>query len=812
MADKEIRVSVRDLVEFILRSGDIDSRYAGAARMREGVRVHQALQNKRAAAAAAGGWDYERERALAITVQKDGFGISVEGRADGIIRKEGEPVRVEEIKSTLGAVSEIEADESHWHFAQAKCYAYMLAKAEGLGGKLAVTVAYCHAETGETAEFSYEYDFGELEAFFTDLTDKYYEWAKNDFERRERRDVSIKASPFVHASYRKGQRELSVMVYRAIEDRANLFAQAPTGTGKTISTLFPAVKAMGEGLCVKIFYLTAKTVTRRAAEENAALLREKGHDLLCVTLTAKDKICLAEERICSPDFCPYARGHFDRANAALADILAGERLITRVVVIEYAKKHRVCPHEFTLDITTWADIIICDYNYVFDPRARLKRFFGEAPKEDYVILADEAHNLADRSREMFSCSISKGGFLGVRKYFKDADKGLYSLAGKINMFFLDYRKSEIDSEGAETIVRRELPEDIGFLLTDFAARADKFLARASLRRGEAYEKLLELYFRVLDYLAVSERFDRRYRFMAAADKLGGVEFRLLCLDPSAMLREIHEKARTGVFFSATLTPLSYFRRVFGGRDEDAGFKLASPFPRENLCLAIERGVSTRYRDRARGYEAIADGLYAMCSGKKGNYMAFFSSYAYLREVLGIFSQKYTDVDILIQRQDFSEDEREGFLANFTEDSRQKSLLAFSVLGGIFSEGIDLAGERLIGVAVVGVGLPLVSPERSLIREYYDETIDEGRGFEYAYVYPGINKVLQAAGRLIRTETDRGVVLLIDDRYALEEYRALFPKEWEGAAYARGEAEIRELVGEFWRGDGAGAQLRITRGE
>ncbi len=790
MAEKKITVSVGNLVEYVLKSGDIDHIYVGSSSMREGVRIHQKLQKKRAKQAMLEDFEFEKEVRLFNEFDIEDFTFKVEGRADGIHRKNGR-ILVEEIKSTYSDVKTLEPHENHIHLAQAKCYGYMIAKDESLDS-VEIMLTYCHVETEETAEYGREYSFSELEDFFVRITGVYFARAKKDYDRKQRRNTSIKNAPFVFENYRKGQREFAIKVYRAIENRAKLFAQAPTGTGKTVSTLFPCIKAIGEGHIDKIFYTTAKTVTRKVAEETLKRFKEKGYDLLTLTLTAKEKICMTEG-ICSPEHCKYARGHFDRVNAAVEDIAENERIVTRDTIRLYAEKHTVCPHEFTLDLSLWVDVVVCDYNHVFDPKVSLKRFFGDVPTEQYAFLVDEAHNLVDRSREMFSAELRKKDFLDLKKDIKAVDVPLYKLCDKINTYFTELRNAELYE--SKTAVMRELPENLSVLLMDFVTVTDKFLTRHRGESAESLEKLLNLYFSVLDYLSVSEYFCDSYTVFL--ESFGSdMSVRLLCLDPSRRLREVHEKAKVCVFFSATLTPISYFKQVFGGTVDDDGFKLPSPFPPYNLCLVIESGISTRYRSRGESYEAIADRLYVMANAKKGNYFAFFPSYAYLNEVLSVFQTKYPGITVIVQEQKLSDEEKENFLGSFDE-GRNDTMLAFSVMGGVFSEGIDLTGEKLIGVAVVGVGLPLISPERDLIASYYNEKFEDGTGFEYAYVFPGINKVLQAAGRLIRTETDMGVILLIDDRYATERYMSLFPKEWDNAVFVRGQKTLEDSIRGFW---------------
>jgi Rad3-related DNA helicase len=788
MSEKKITVSVREMVEFILRRGDIDNRYQSAISPQEGTRLHTRLQKKRAKEALLNDFDYEKEVFLAHTFEIDGFSFTVEGRADGVIRS-GETVAIEEIKSTLAPPEAIEKDETHWHWAQAKCYAFMLAAREKFE-KISVRLTYIHVDSFDTASLETEYAFAEIRIFFMDLTAQYFQWAAMDYERKRRRNTAIKQTDFPHDSYRAGQRDFAVAVYQTIRQQKKLFAQAPTGTGKTISVLFPAVKAVGEGLADKIFYLTAKTITRQTAEDAAALLNEKGAETAFITLTAKEKICFCDKTNCNPVDCAYARGHYDRVNHAVWDIITSESCIKRQIVEDYANRHMVCPHEFQLDITLWTDMIIGDYNYVFDPKAQLKRFFADKPREKYLFLIDEAHNLVDRSREMYSETLYKSDFIKLKKELKTIDPVLSKISGKINKYLLEMKKTYFADE--KIVISKDEPNDLYYLLRDFSEKMDLFLGR---RIAEPSDYLLEKYFQILDFITISEFFSDRY-VVFMENSREDFSVKLLCLDASEILAEIQKKAVASVFFSATLTPLTYFKDVLGGNDTDFRVRITSPFQKEKLCLIVENRISTKYKSREASYDRIAESLQTMIAAKKGNYFVFFPSYAYLEKVYDRFLDLSPETETIVQTQGMAEEDRESFLRNFTENN-EKTLLAFAVMGGIFSEGIDLKGERLSGAAIVGVGLPLITPERDTIAEYYNQAREHSLGFEYAYVYPGMNKVLQSAGRVIRTESDIGVVLLIDDRFISARYLELFPPEWADYKKASGIGDIGSFLADFW---------------
>ncbi|NLP13621.1 MAG: ATP-dependent DNA helicase [Clostridium sp.] len=775
---KELKVSVRNLVEFVLRCGDIDSSFGGSSRAVEGTRLHKKIQK-------AQGEEYSAEVTLKTTVEFEGFSLVIEGRADGIIKEKG-CFTVDEIKTTTMPIDSIDEDFNPVHWAQAKCYAYIHALKENLS-EINIRLTYCHLDTEEIKYLIKTFDFVELKQFFYELIEKYYVWAKFDYDWQIKRNDSIKTLNFPFVQYRKGQRELAVAVYKTIAGGKKLYVKAPTGTGKTISTLFPSVKIMGEGHITKIFYLTAKTITRSVAEEALLIMRGKGLLVKNVTLTAKEKICFMEKPNCKPEKCEYAKGHYDRINDAIMDVLEEECEINRAVIEKYAKRHRVCPFEMSLDLTLWADVIICDYNYAFDPRVYLKRFFSDTGG-DYAFLIDEAHNLVDRAREMFSARLSKRTFLEMKKAMKEKNLKISGVLRKLNTFMLKMKKL---CEDRSYYVGKEEQKDLYPLLRKFISECDKYLA-GDAKHGEENEELLQLYFDAMAFVKISEFYDERYvTFVEKTEK--DVTIKLFCLDPSRLLCEALKRGKAAVFFSATLMPLDYFREILGGSRDDYIMYLNSPFDTNNRCLLIADGISTRYRHREQSIREVVECIKAVVQGKKGNYIAFFPSYSYMNSVYEILKNEDMNIKIHIQSPSMSEKDRENFMDLFKENP-EETVLGFCVLGGIFSEGIDLKNDRLIGAVIVGVGLPQICPERGVIRDYFENI--KGAGFEYSYMYPGMNKVMQAAGRVIRSEKDRGVILLIDDRFTNQSYQRLFPKEWFPFQRVN-RHNITEYIKKFW---------------
>ncbi|AFK86392.1 MULTISPECIES: ATP-dependent DNA helicase [Thermoanaerobacterium] len=757
MVKEKIKISVRDMVEFILRCGDLNDEFLGSSNLRalEGTKIHKKIQSSK-------GENYKKEVTLRYEREFDEFIIVVEGRADGIIVDDGN-VTIDEIKTTSANIDEIDEAYNPLHLAQAKCYAYIYSIQNSLN-MIDIQLTYYQVDDGDMKFLRYTYSLDELKIFFDDLIEKYYYWASMLYNWIRERNSSIDKMDFPYKDFRKGQKKLMVAVYKAIENGKNLFAEAPTGIGKTISTIFPSLKAMKKGLTSKIFYLTAKTIARTVAEETFNTLRTKGLKAKTLVLTAKEKICFNEKTECRPEACMFAKGHFDRINDALVDIFLNEDNFNRSKIEEYAKKHMVCPFEFSLDLSLWSDVIICDYNYVFDPNVGLKRFFQE--KTDFTLLVDEAHNLVDRSREMFSAELFKKDFLSLKKEIKGKSIKLEKSLSKINSIFLKLKK-RCGEKGY--FVTDEIFSDLNGYLKQFIGEAELFLSNE--RKPFAGEAVTDLYFEVIRYLKVSDMYNESYTTYVEK-KADDLKVKLFCLDPSKLLNETLEKVRSTVFFSATLIPMAYYMSLLGGNRQDYGLRLDSPFDIKNRMILIANDVSTKYKDREKTSEEIVEYIHTVVSKKKGNYIVYFPSYEYLNMVYDIYKERGIGY-LLKQESAMMENEKDDFLRMF-EDGRN-GVLAFCVLGGAFSEGIDLAKDRLIGVIIIGVGIPQICLERDIIREHFERKY--GQGYEYAYLYPGFNKVMQSAGRVIRTEEDKGIILLIDERFLHKNYIKIFPKEW-----------------------------------
>lgn len=775
-----VKISVRELVEFILRSGDIDLRTGGkkdTESMQAGARIHRKIQKSM-------GSEYHVEVTLKHRIVMEKFDLQIEGRADGVI--DGNPVTIDEIKGIYKSLEYLK-EPVPVHLAQAKCYAYIYGL-QNEKEQMSVQMTYVNLDTEQIRYFHESYSMADLSEWFEKLIFAYQKWAEFRYEWKQLRNAAIKTLQFPY-EYRQGQKELAGSVYRSILREKRLFIQAPTGTGKTLATIFPSVKAMGEGLSDKIFYLTAKTITRTVAANCLDLLRTQNLRIKSVILTAKEKMCLCEEVNCNPENCPYAKGHFDRINDAVFELLNTENdQLTRETLQEHAKKWQVCPFELSLDLSVWTDFVVCDYNYAFDPRAHLKRFFSEGKKEDYVFLIDEAHNLVERARTMYSASICKEDFLELKKLIRGKAPKLEKQLKKSNSNLLELKR---ECENYEVLA------DINALylqLLSLSGELQEYLEIAE--DPEIKEKATEVYLNLRTFLNTYEVLDESYTIYTQLCGDGKFRLNLFCIHPANRLKEYLQHGRGCVFFSATFLPILYYKELLSGDTKDYAVYATSCFPPENELIFIGNDVTTKYTRRGKTeYEKISSYIEETVHCRKGNYLIFFPSYEMLKNVYEIFkdSRMGSSCVCRLQNPQMSEEEREEFLKEF-EREQENSLLGFCVMGGVFSEGIDLTEEKLIGALIVGTGLPMVCIERELLKQYFDK---RGLGgFDYAYLYPGMNKVLQSAGRVIRTVKDKGCVLLLDERFLRKEYQNLFPREWQ-QVISGNVSKLPAVLKKFW---------------
>ena len=817
-----VRTSVRKLVEFLLRSGDIDRGSAVRSNpeaMVLGGKLHRKIQK-------AQGKEYRSEVPLKTEWQENGYVLMLEGRADGIFAmseegagKDSRLEVIDEIKCLFQDVMAMEEPEP-LHLAQARCYAFMYGSQKEMD-RIGVQISYCNMETEEIRRIMKVYTMEALKEWFDALIQDYRRWAAFYVEGMKQRNRTIGEMTFPF-DYRMGQKKMMGLVHHSIEKGKPVLIQAPTGTGKTISAIYPTLKALGSGLGERAFYLTARTITRVVAEDTLDLLRKQGLQLHGVVITAKDRICIREDGECSPDLCPYAGGHYDRINEGLFAILSSGQAMTRDLFLEYARRFQVCPYELSFEAAAWADFIICDYNYIFDPHVNRKSLFTDGRLGRDIFLIDEAHNLLDRARDMYSAVLSRQEFLLAKRIMKKKAPAIYRRM-----------------ESCDRILRelsKELPEDrwkgfpqvdsLYFPLFRLMGPLEEYLADHPDFEGR--EDLVTFYFGVSHFFLMLDHMNDGYRIYGEGK---GRAFRLwlLCIDPSENIREYVDASRTGIFFSATMFPVRYYRKLLGGGKIDA-YRLPSPFPKDHRVIAVASDVTSRYNRRGETmYRRILRYLEITFGKMPGNYMIFFPSYQMMQAVADLSEESTLSLaaEILVQEPSMNEREREIFLARFrktgdsnkeikagepeadpdTEDPDQGSpgqemtkrirpVIGFCVLGSIFSEGIDLAGKALLGSVIVGTGLPMVCNEREVIRDYFDRS--GGKGYDYAYRFPGVNKVLQAAGRVIRTAEDVGVLLLLDDRFLTPEYRNLLPEDWD-RVYQVNAGNYGKLLEDFWAG-------------
>ncbi len=863
MSQSNVRISVRNLIEFIYRQGDIDDRFGSITAAHEGTRLHKVIQKelkeecdkhlnqtfvsemflskefqyKSVDLTLEGRADgvivtYEDEEALEKSimsmelveeeqvqgyvdesqrllvqgetdeikeqhVQGEGYEIKkqfVQDKAQGLVASDVESgeqqpiqgdtedikvqtvpkespetkedeeiiptnksIKVVEIKTTVKDIMTLEENENFLHWAQGKLYCYILCLEEGVS-EIDLDLIYCHRENLHTKTLSKHLTLEELEAFFNELMDKYVRWIMLQDKWLAIRDKALEELNFPFSAYRKGQRELAVNIYRTMKEKKDIYIEAPTGTGKTISTMFPALKALSMYPNAKLVYLTAKNITKTVAEETLTILRDKGLKLKTLTLTAKDKICFLEERSCNGEDCIYARGHFDRVNDAMLDLLENHEALTQELIMEYGKKYTVCPFELSLDLIQWSDLVIGDYNYFFDPKAMIKRLeFDDTP---YIFLIDEAHNLVDRARDMYSATITTEELKLAKEELKYKNK---KLVGIINKVIKAMQERILEGEEKQVIID-EGPDEILNLLRLLTVEGEAYLKEK--KDNDKEEAFMNVYFNSLDFIRIGELFSED--FVYYGEKIGkDYILKLFCLNPSSMIKSCIERNITTVFFSATLSPMGYFKKLLGGKEDCYSLRLPSPFPPENRKLIIKTDVDTRYRYREGSYEKVVRYIHETLNENEGNFLVFFPSFEYMENIYELYSAMYSREEIFAQTSGMSEEERHIFLKRFDGEDRA---VGFAVLGGVFSEGIDLWGDKLKGAIVVGVGLPKVNFERKLIEEYF--TNHGEPGFHYAYTFPGMNKVIQAMGRVIRREEDTGTIVLMDKRYSMEIYKNL----------------------------------------
>lgn len=746
-------VSVRTLCEFTAKRGDLDLRFTPSPTALEGIAGHQYVTGRRGAG-------YQTE----IGLRGESGALVVRGRADGY-----DPAlrRLEEIKTRRGDLSRQPANQRQLHWAQARVYGWLLCQARGLP-ELDLALVYFDLATQEETVFVETHSAQALRAFFEERCAEFLAWAEQELAHRAARDRALAALAFPHEAFRAGQRELAQAVYRGAASGRCVLAQAPTGIGKTIATTFAMLKAAPAHGLDKVFYLTAKSTGRQLALEAAARLQvgAAAPRLRVLELTARDKACEHPDKACHGDSCPLARGFYDRLPAARADALACGAM-DAATLRRIARQHAVCPYYLAQEQARWADVVVGDYNYWFDGSAMLHAM-TVGGEWRVGVLADEAHNLVERARAMYSASLGQASLQQARA---SAAGDVRTSLDRLQRSWTSVRKAHAEGEGELQC----LPAPFVTALRNAAAAIEMQLAQAA--PGAVDLPLQQAYFEILGFLRLVDSFGSHSVLEVTQEPVRGrraaATVRIQNLIPAPFLKPRFAAARSVTLFSATLTPPRYPIDMLGMPGDTAWIDVASPFQPEQLQVRAVRGISTRYPDRERSAEPIAALIGAQFAAQPGNYLAFFSSFDYLELVAAQFRSRHPDIPMWTQVRGMDEARRGEFIARFAPGGAG---VGFAVLGGSFGEGIDLRGDRLVGAFVATLGLPQVNPRNEQLRACLEAAF--GAGYDYTYLYPGLQKVVQAAGRVIRSHEDRGIVYLIDDRFQRPAVRELLPSWWQ----------------------------------
>lgn len=843
----DVRLAVRELVEKTERSGDINFRFSSRSSAQEGIKGHQKIQKSRSDG-------YIAEKKVSRVFQIADLAIEVGGRVDGfrfegrqseqVSTSEKDPGQdydglstvsplvsptvlstsqsnaslwVEEIKTTRMDVLHIPDNILRLNWGQVRVYAYLLSLEFELPAHEEVVLNLCYYNLDDEVEYIFEdkCTCGDLADFFNGLLGRYARWRRKYERWQKRRNETISDMTFPFTGYRNGQREMAVSIYQTMRDRQQLVMQAPTGIGKTMASIFPSIKAMKEFSYDKIFYLSAKTSGQSMAASAVNELRKNGLRFRDITLTAKDKICFTPGAPCDSEHCPFAVGYYDKLPLALEETLATEVSLTRSVIEKIAQKFTICPFELSLDLSEISDMVICDYNYVFDPAVYLRRYFIDAKSDDvggrYGFLIDEAHNLVDRGRDMFSAELVKETLMAYKRNQKSALPVIANRLELINREILKLirpHKTALETDGH--LLFDSFPDRLSKAIRQFCDATEEWLHGNS--GGAEQSDLLKIYFDCLRFLRLGELYDSNYSFLITR-RSGHTLVKLYNINPAPGLSEGLKRGLASVCFSATMGPQPYFQSLMGVSEEASWYKIPAPFDPSNLGVFVPRYISTIYRDRDNSLDDLVSLIADVASQRVGNYLVFFPSYAYLNEVFDSFSVCHPHFNAISQVPVMDDAARRVFMEKFEvaspqDDADRQSLVGFAIMGGVFGEGIDLKGNKLIGVIVVGVGLPQLGIERDLIKNYFNGEFGDGKmpdnyqehvtgkGFEFAYQYPGINRVLQTAGRLIRSDTDRGILCLVDNRFNERRYQQLLPDHWhvEGV---KSPAHLSRALRAFW---------------
>lgn len=773
-----IKISAKEIVEFIYSGGDLTSEYSSNKRALEGIEAHKFLQDQ---------YDEELDKKEVFVETlfdfKD-YSFHITGRMDGLLNENGKLI-VEEIKSTKTDLLLMEIDSRPEHLMQAKMYAYMYLKKENLKS-INVRLTYIAVEDYTIKSFNKRFNKTQLQKFFEKTIEEYTKWIEIYNEHQKNKLSSIVGLSFPFDDYREGQYKFMGAVYQTLMSEDILYSIAPTGIGKTIASIYSSLKTI-KNETEKIFYLTAKNAGKKIAVDTVTLLKDNGLVCKSVVINSKETMCAMDTVDCDPDICPYAKGFFDRLKEALNDIFVHQDVYDTKLLKEYGEYHTICPHEFALAVSNYCDIIICDYNYAFDPRTHLIRYF----EDDYYkpkLLIDEAHNMVDRSRSMYSAQIKKSTLVELKEATKKI-KPSPKIAIQKLINYIDELVEQKEIKKARFYHQDEQEYEVLKYVDRVLNKIDQILAEN--KKFETRKKVLECYFELFQYSRISDFYNDDYKLIIQ-EEYEDFTVTQMCLDASQYILDVINRRSSGtVFFSATLDPLDYYVQLITQK-EGKSIRIPSPFKQNHLGLFVDGTTSTRYKDRQKSVPKLIDTIYGMLEGKTGNYIVFFPSYQYLNMVLEEFDTE--SYETFVQERNMRQTARTKLLQEFSSKS-EESKVGFFVLGGSFSEGIDYIGDMLSGVLIVGVAMPQFNQYNELLRSHFDEKFDSG--FDYAYTYPGMNKVVQAVGRVIRTEQDKGIAVLFDDRYLHRKYLSLYPKHWSHYKKIRHNQHTQDVIDAFW---------------
>lgn len=774
---KRYKVGVGELVSFLYASGDLSSENFQNVSLLEGTKAHQYVQSK---------YDFQDEAEVAIQYlyQCDDYEVLLSGRMDGIVFIDG--IRtIEEIKSTRFPIFKDDYEENKEHLAQLKMYAYMYLKNQHLED-IPGRIAYIQLSDYKIRYFDHFFDVDILKPFFEESIKLYILWLDKLYIHLDKKRESLEKLFFPFDKFRRGQREMMSACYQTMKDNDLLFSIAPTGIGKTMASLFATLKSLADDN-QKIFYLSAKTQGKKVALDSMDILHESGLETKTLEITSKDVTCFLEKRECDPEKCPFAKGFFDRLTQAMQDIFDHETLMTKNVVESYARKHSVCPFEFSLYVSYYVDVIICDYNYAFDPRIHLIRYFDDTNFKP-LILVDEAHNMISRSRDMYSATLIRSEFIKLRRA---SSKLKPSIRNPIKKMLDEFDRFDEQLSFKPFLSFPKLNDE--FLETVHYLMKKIENALKEMPKYPRKIEVMEVYLQLLSFSIIHEFYNDAY--LTNVEKFDGddISLTLQCLDASEFIYDtIKNKAYGTVLFSATLHPIDYYKELIASGYGET-LKIRSPFDPKRLKLIVMNQVNTRYQSRENSKDAIVETILQVLNSKKGNYIVFFPSYQYMHSIIDFLPQEM-DCDFIIQKRDMEPHLRDLIIERFKNDNL-KSQLAFFVMGGMFAEGIDYVGDMLSGVIIVGVGLPMINESNHQLKTYYDQKF--GKGFDYAYTYPGMNKVIQAVGRVIRRDDDYGIAILMDDRFTTKTYLNLFPPEWKNYQIIKKTEDLSYVLSSFW---------------